>query len=210
MRIILLLVLLSLSFTLKSQDTIRITHTNYTTVFSKEKKYPVLVEWWVTKSKVTCPQPLKRKDNFQPDPLLRSETDLQKDYVNSGFDRGHMSPAADNLCQTQKEQDECFYFSNMSPQYHSLNAGDWKTVETWTREMAKTYDSVHVWSGNIGEQKKIGRVSVPTECWKVIYIKKTNEWYGFMFDNKNQKQTGMKSHDVGVETVSRVTGFKFN
>lgn len=209
MRIFLFLLLGLLPFFSQSQDTIRLVHDNYTTVFSKSKKYPVLVEWWVTKNKVTCGQPLKRKDNFQPDPLLKSETDLQKDYLNSGFDRGHMAPAADNLCQTQKQQDECFYFSNMSPQYHSLNAGDWKTLETWTRDMAKTNDSIRVWCGNIGEQKKIGRVSVPTECWKVVYIKKSNEWFGFIFDNKNQKQTGLKSHEVDVETITKLTGIKF-
>ena len=193
-----------------AQDTVRLVHDNYTSVYSKSKKYPVLVEWWVTKNKVTCVTPLKRKDNFQPDPLLKSETDLLKDYQNSGFDRGHMTPAADNLCQTQKQQDECFYFSNMSPQFHSLNAGDWKTLETWTRDIAKVSDSVHVWCGNIGEQKKIGRVSVPSECWKVIYVKKSNEWFYFMFDNKNQKQTGLKSHEVTVETITKLTGFKFN
>ena len=193
----------------KSQDTVRISHTNYTTVFSKSKKYPVLVEWWATKAKIGCPTPLKRKDNFKPDPKLPKETDLINDYKNSGFDRGHMMPAADNLCQTPQVQDECFYFSNMSAQYHSLNAGDWKSVEVWTRDMAIKYDSIHVWSGNIGEMKKIGTVSVPTECWKVVYIKKTKEYFAFMFDNKNIKQTGMKSHEVAVEAISKTTGFKF-
>jgi endonuclease G len=203
-----LTVLLSYS-NVKSQDTVRISHTNYTTVFSKSKKYPVLVEWWATKAKISCASPLKRKDNFKPDPKLPKETDLIDDYKNSGFDRGHMMPAADNLCQTQGVQDECFYFSNMSAQYHSLNAGDWKSVETWTREMALKYDSVHVWCGNIGEVSKIGRVSVPKECWKVVYIKKTNEFFAFMFDNKNIKQTGIKSHEVAVESISKTTGFKF-
>ena len=193
----------------KSQDTVRISHTNYTTVFSKSKKYPVLVEWWATKAKIGCPTPLKRKDNFKPDPKLPKETDLLNDYKNSGFDRGHMMPAADNLCQTPQVQDECFYFSNMSAQYHSLNAGDWKSVEVWTRDMVIKYDSIHVWSGNIGEMKKIGTVSVPTECWKVVYIKKTKEYFAFMFDNKNIKQTGMKSHEVAVEAISKTTGFKF-
>lgn len=194
---------------LKSQDTIRLVHTNFTTVFSKTKKYPVLVEWWATKQKVNCPTPLKRKDNFKPDPKLPKDTDLSEDYRNSGFDRGHMMPAADNLCQTTQIQDECFYFSNMSAQYHSLNAGDWKTVEVWTREMALKYDSVHVWCGNIGEIKKIGRVSVPSECWKVVYIKKTNEFFAFLFENKNIKQTGIHSHEVTLEIISKTTGFKF-
>lgn len=203
-------ILLSLTSNfLVAQDTIRIIHTNYTTVFSKSKKYPILVEWWATKAKIGCPQPLKRNDNFKPDPKLPKETDLSNDYKNSGLDRGHMMPAADNLCQTPQIQDECFYFSNMSPQYHSLNAGDWKTVEVWTRDMALKYDSVHVWAGNIGEQKKIGSVSVPVECWKVVYIKKTKEYFAFMFDNKNIKQTGIHSHEVSKEQVTKMTGFTF-
>ena len=193
-----------------SQDTIRLKHTNYTTVFSKLKKYPVIVEWWLTKSMVTCATPLKRKDNFKPDPQLPNETDIAADYVGSGTDRGHMCPAADNLCQTQQVQDECFYFSNMAAQYHSLNAGDWKSVETWTREIAQKYDSIRVWCGNLGEVKKIGSVSVPKECWKLIYIKKTKEWYGFLFDNNTNKPTGIHSHQVTKEIIEKETGFKFN
>lgn len=130
----LILIFLTLTVTSAfSQDTVRIKHTNFTTVFDKSKKYPVLVEWWTTKAMVTCPTPLKRKDNFKPDPKLPLETDIAKDYVNSGTDRGHMMPAADNLCQTPEIQDECFYFSNMSAQYHRLNAGDWKSLETFVR-----------------------------------------------------------------------------
>jgi len=192
-----------------SQDTVRIKHTNYTTVFSKSKKYPVLVEWVVTKNMVTCPQPLKRKDNFKPDPQLPFDTDISKDYVGSGFDRGHMMPAADNLCQTQQVQDECFYFSNMSAQYHSLNAGDWKSLETFVREKAKTQDSIFVWSGNLGEQKKIGTVSVPTHCWKVVYIKKENLWYYFLFNNDKSKPDGFENNKVTSEMIETKTGFKF-
>ena len=158
----------SLSF---SQDTIRIKHTNYTTVFSKTKHYPVLVEWWLTKSMVSCPTPLKRKDNFKPDPQLVKETDIIKDYVGSGMDRGHMMPVADNLCQTPQVQDECFYFTNMVPQPHSLNAGSWKTLETLTRTISIDKDSVHVWCGAVGEVKTFGfhNVAIPSKCWKVIY-----------------------------------------
>ena len=68
-------------FLSNAQDTVRIKHTNYSTVFSISKKYPVVVEWWVTKNMVTCPTPLKRKDNFKSDPKLKEHTDLAKDYV---------------------------------------------------------------------------------------------------------------------------------
>jgi len=192
-----------------SQDTVRINHTNYTTIFSKSKKYPVMVQWVVTKKMVTCGTPLKRKDNFKPDPNLLEFTDLADDYVGSGFDRGHMMPAADNLCQTQQVQDESFYFSNMSAQYHSLNAGDWKSLEAFVREKAKVQDSVFVWAGNLGEFKKIGSVSVPTQCWKVVYIKKENSWSFFMFNNDKTKPDGFENNSVTKEFMEAKTGFKF-
>jgi endonuclease G len=202
--------ILSLIFTLKAQDTIRIKHTNYTTIFSKSLKYPVLVEWYVTKAKIGCSTPLTRKDQFQPDPLLLAETNLLKDYVGSGTDRGHNMPAAENLCQGDKIQTECFYFSNMTPQYHSLNAGDWKSLETLERQIASEQDSVHVWCGSVGVAKKIGQVSVPTQCWKVIYIVKTKEYQAYIFNNTDNKQLGLSSHLVKLSIVESLSGFKFN
>jgi endonuclease G len=168
-----------------------------------------MVEWWLTKSMVTCKDPLKRKDNFKSDPLLVNETNLTGDYLKSGFDRGHMMPAADNLCQTSKIQDECFYFSNMSAQYRSLNAGDWKSVETLTRQLASEKDSLHVWCGNIGEIKRIGRVAVPEKCWKVIYIKSTNEWRAFLFTNDTSKPDGYSNNQVDIKVIEKLTGFNF-
>ena len=208
-KLLLILGLTLLSVVSYSQDTIRIKHANYVTVFSKSKHYPVLVEWWVTKAMVSCPAPLKRKDNFKPDPKLPIETDIAPDYVGSGLDRGHMCPAADNLCQTQEVQDECFYFSNMSPQYHSLNAGDWKSLETLSRNLATEKDSIHIWTGNLGESKKVGKVSVPETCWKVIYIKKDKQFKAYLFKNDTSKPDGMGNNEVPIETITKLTGFKF-
>jgi len=209
-KLFLFKLLLLISITTFSQDTVRIKHINYTTVFSKSKRYPVLVEWWLTKSMVTCPTPLKRKDNFKPDPQLPKETDIAADYVGSGTDRGHMCPAADNLCQTQEVQDECFYFSNMVPQPHTLNAGSWKTLETKTRETALENDSVHIWCGAVGVIKTFGvnNVAVPLKCWKVIYIKKTKQFKSYIFPNTSEKFE-LDKLEVKKEDIEKLTGFKF-
>ena len=201
------LVLMGIS--LQAQDIVVLKHTNYTSHYSKSKYYPVMVEWWVTRAKVSCDKPLARKDNFKPDPLLPNETNLLVDYKGSGTDRGHMMPAAENLCQTPAIQDEFFYFSNMAAQYHSLNAGDWKSVESMEREWAQKDDSVHVWCGNIGVAKKIGKVSVPKECWKVIYFVKTKEWMAFLFNNDKSKPDGIYNNLVDKEYIEKLTGFKF-
>jgi len=204
-------ILLSLLFvsSTPTKDEVVLKHTNYTSTFSISKKYPVMVEWWITKAKVSCPTPLKRKDNFKPDPLLPQHTDIAKDYVGSGYDRGHMMPAADNLCQTQQIQDESFYFSNMAAQTHRLNAGDWKSLETFTRDESKLKDSIHVWAGNVGEIKKIGSVSVPKYCWKVIHIKKENKWVAYLFENNTSVPDGFKNNEVALKDIMSLTSFTF-
>ena len=193
----------------KAQDIVVLKHTNYTSHFSKSKKYPVMVEWWETKAKVACEKPLARKDNFKPDPLLPTETNIGQDYVGSGFDRGHLMPAKSNQCQTQQVQDECFYYSNMAAQYHRLNAGDWKSLDTLTREIASKEDSVHIWVGNVGEIKRIGKVAVPKQCWKVVYTKKSNEWMFFLFENDLSNPDGINNNKVLREDIEKLTGLKF-
>lgn len=203
-----LLILLLLINTAFAQDTITLVHKAYTTTFSKSKGYPVKVEWWVTKASLTCPVKVKRGDKFIPDPKLPAETNLQSDYTGQGFDRGHNFPAADAACD-QVANDESFYFSNMTAQYPSLNRGDWKSLESMIREGALVDDSIHVWCGSIGEVKKIGKVSVPAQCWKVIHTKKTNEWLAFLFDNNTTKADGLKNNEVNVAEIEKLTGFKF-
>ena len=194
---------------LVAQDLVTIKHTNYTTTFSKSKRYPVLVQWETTKAMVGCPTPLKRKDNFKPDPQLVDETNIAFYYVKSGYDRGHVMPAADNLCQTQAVQDECFYFSNMVAQTHRLNAGDWKSLETATRDWALVNDKVRVWSGSVGEAKKIGLVSVPTQCWKVVHIPSANKWLAYLFNNDLSNPDGFQNNQVDISVIQKLTGYTF-
>jgi endonuclease G len=202
-------ILLSITVFTFAQDVVVLKHTNYTSHYSKSKKYPVMVEWWETKAKIGCPTPLPRKDNFKPDPLLPVETNIGNDYVGSGLDRGHLMPAKSNQCQTQAVQDECFYYSNMAAQTHRLNAGDWKSLETLTREIAVKQDSVHIWAGNVGEIKRIGKVAVPKQCWKVVYTKKSNEWMYFLFENDQSNPDGIHNNQVTKEDIEKLTGLKF-
>ena len=205
-----LIALLSLFTTLalNAQDVVTLKHKAYTAYYSKSKHYPVQVEWWITKASLTCDVKVKRGDKFIPDPLLPAETNLQTDYTGAGFDRGHNMPAADASCD-QIANEESFYFSNMTAQYPSLNRGDWKTLEMLSRETALKYDSVRVWAGSVGVAKKIGTTSVPTQCWKVIYIVKTKEWMAFVFNNTTDKADGISNNKVAVVDVEKLTNLKF-
>jgi endonuclease G len=207
MKQFLLLILLFSTTLLFGQDVVILKHQNYTSHFSKSKRYPVMVQWETTTAMVGCPTPLKRKDNFKPDPQLVDETNIAFYYLKSGYDRGHVMPAADNLCQTPQIQDECFYFSNMIPQTHRLNAGDWKSLETATRNWALISAKVRVWSGAIGEEKKIGLVSIPTQCWKVVNI--ADKWTAYLFNNDLSNPDGFNNNEVPLSQIEKLTGFTF-
>ena len=197
-----LLLLFLLAGAVEAQDTVRVKHGNYESVFSKSKKYPVLVEWTVTRSKLECKNPAKRTDKFLPDPNIKKESNIDEDYVKSGFDRGHISPAADARCN-EKHMAESFYFTNMAPQYPGLNRGQWKNLEEWTRVLAVENDSVFVQAGCVGEIMRIKRVAVPTHCWKVIRVKDQVEAY--VFPNVPEKSKSFEMHKVPLDSVKKLT-----
>lgn len=205
-----LLLLLLLTVPVQAQDTVRVKHGNYESVFSVRYRYPILVEWWVTKAKLECVNPVKRQDRFLPDPLLRRESNLDNDYRGSGFDRGHLSPAADARCNANHMK-ESFYFTNMAPQTAGLNRGQWKNLEEWTRYLAIQNDSVFVRAGCIGESRRIYRVAVPTHCWKIIVVKRTNETIAYVFPNTREvTNKSFEVHRVSLDSINKLTGFRFS
>jgi endonuclease G len=97
----------------------------------------------------------------------------------------------------------------MTPQYGSLNRGDWKILEMKTREWAKAQDSIKIWTGSVGEAKKVGRLSIPEKCWKVLYIKSSNSWLAYIFQNDQSKPNGIEDNKVTIEEVEKLTNLKF-
>ena len=190
-------------------------HTNYKSTFDTVKHYPVMVEYWLTSAHEQCAGKLVRNNTFGPDPLLPSQTNLNNDYVllNKGlvgvkYARGHNMACEDNLCQGTDVEKECFYHSNMCAQWQSLNGGSWKALENLSRNLAKNVDSVHVWCGSVGEAVRIGRLSVPTQCWKVIFVNSTHQWHAYIFQNSKNDSVN-KNPEVKVSDVENLTGFKF-
>jgi endonuclease G, mitochondrial len=114
-------------------DTITIYHKYYTSTFSKSKRLPVVVKYWLTRSMLDCERRYKRFSRFKPDPSIPEFTSLDKDYKNSGYDRGHQMDAFDCGCDSTAMA-ESFYYSNVAPQLPSLNRGIWKKLEEYTRK----------------------------------------------------------------------------
>jgi endonuclease G len=212
-KILITVVLVVISFSgmtySQTNDTITIHHKYYTTTFSKSKRFPVVVKYWLTKKMLDCNHRFKRKNKFKADPLIPEYTDLDNDYKHSDYDRGHKMDAFDCGCDSTAMV-ESFYYSNVAPQVPTLNRGNWKRLEDYTRKLVKVYDSVLVWCGSVTiEFKHIGRVTIPDYCWKVIYIRKIGIVKACSF--RNDIVTNGKIHyfEVSTDSIRNLSGFCF-
>jgi endonuclease G, mitochondrial len=97
---------------------------------SVETKTPIWVAEHLTSEKADGTTVQRESAKFQPDPdLIKGERAELKDYAKSGYDRGHMAPAAD-MKWDRDAMTECFYLSNMVPQTgRGMNQGIWKNLE---------------------------------------------------------------------------------
>lgn len=157
-------------------------------------------------------QVARRSDVFAPDPLIPNGPQLD-DYRGSGYDRGHLAPAAD-MKWSRQAMTECFYLSNMVPQDRGNNSGIWNEIENTVRGFACAEGSVFVVTGPVTPDPPAlsigkGRVAVPTELWKVVYDETPpKKMIGFIVPNRNVKGKP-RDYACSVEEVERRTGLKF-
>ena len=80
----------------------------------------------------------ERTNDFHPDLRLTKGSRAEKsDYLHSGYDQGHLTPAAD--AATAIEMHDTFLLSNMTPQEPTLNRLAWKQLEINVRKLMPDY-----------------------------------------------------------------------
>lgn len=191
-----------------------ISHTNYTVSYNRQLKIPNWVSWSID------PDELKKnvsryESNFVPDPGVRGVSVSTHDYSRSGYDRGHMCPAADNRYDLTAMQ-ESFYLTNVCPQKHSLNDGAWNDLEMACRYWAGV-GTVYIvcgpyFKGTDRRRTFIGsnQVAVPDGFWKVVLRYYKGAWHaiGFKFPNGDAKGN-FKDYAVTVDEIEKLTGYDF-
>ena len=179
--------------------------------FNEDNKTPNWVAWELLGSETDGVE--KRYDKFWQDPAVRG-CPTTKDYSNSGYDRGHLCPAADQKWSRQAMID-CFSLANMAPQDHSLNAGAWSTLEKKERLWAQRDSAIVIIAGPIYEKadaKRIGEagVRVPSAFYKVIIAPYLTEPRGIGFIYPNMSSPGnMKDYSMPIDEVEKITGIDF-
>lgn len=195
-----------------SDDEQIIEHEFYTLSYNEKNELPKWVAYTLTKKNLELSR-FPRKDNFKSDPDIQSGSASPTDYSKSGYDRGHLAPAAD-FKWTEKGLDDSFYMSNMSPQEPGFNRGIWKKLESKVREWAKADNKVFVVTGPvIGKRpKKIGKnkVAVPKYFFKVILDIEPPEVkaIGFIMENKKSSKDIM-DYAVSIDSLEKFTQLDF-
>ncbi len=155
----------------------------------------------------------ERKDDFRKDPRVRTGSAELVDYKGSGYDRGHLAPAAD-FSYDDYGLSQSFYMSNMSPQNPSFNRGIWKKLEEQVREWAIEEDEVYVVTGPILTEnlKSIGKnkVSVPDYYYKIILDIDEPEIKAIAFLMKNEgSKEELSSFIVPIDKIESLTHLDF-
>lgn len=185
----------------------------YTVSYNKELKIPNWVAWDLTPEKLIERE--SRTDKFLPDPdLPEDEAVTTDDYKGAGLDRGHMCPAGDNRWHWRAMQ-ESFYMTNICPQHHNLNRGDWKELEEACRQWAQEEGKIYIVCGPIlykGDHRLIGKqhkVTVPEAFFKVILsTNHTPKAIGFIYKNTSGNHP-LDSYVNSIDEVERITGIDF-
>ncbi|MBP7496890.1 MAG: DNA/RNA non-specific endonuclease [Bacteroidales bacterium] len=192
------------------KDIVKIENTYYTSWFSASARIPELVSYSLTKEMLSCSKPVKRTNRFKPDPKFSNITNIGRSYKKSGYDRGHNMSAENNKCNLSA-MNECFYYSNMTPQPHSFNAGKWKDLEMLERKEAEKKGKIIVTIGSIGKTAAIGddSVVVPQFMWKVIYIPSEKTYKCWYFPNKAEKGKVLDDYKSTLQSIEKNANLTF-
>ncbi|KAA0702691.1 Nuclease EXOG, mitochondrial [Triplophysa tibetana] len=145
-----------------------------------------------------------------------SKQALDEDYVNSGYDRGHLAPVY------QASSQQCAYatftLTNAAPQNPSFNRGQWRKTEeniaVYLNNICKPYTK-YIVTGVVPGKNKIGNnVNVPSHFWTAYCCLDNNSKcqfsQGYIGENKNDpvNQMDVSALEKELANLYKVTSFK--
>lgn len=184
-------------------------HPGFTLAYCEKHEQAAWVAYELTADEIAGS--VSRTDRFLEDKTIHTGSATDSDYKGSGYDRGHLAPAAD-MKWSEEAMRASFYFSNMSPQTPSFNRGVWKRAEEQVREWALQHNAVYVVTGpvlnkittHIGNNK----VSVPAYYYKTVLDKKKEKAIAMLIPNQGSKAE-LLSFCISIDSLEALTGIDF-
>ncbi|MDA8923736.1 DNA/RNA non-specific endonuclease [Flavobacteriaceae bacterium] len=136
------------------------------------------------------------------------------DYRHSGYDRGHLVPAA-NMKLNETSSREVSYMTNMTPQQPAFNRGIWLFLESKLREKTQQWGNdkanLNIISGQFGKTSEIGKnkIPVPEYFYKIAFDITENRAIAFLIPNKKGYETNLENYAVSISYLEELTGIDF-
>jgi endonuclease G len=189
-----------------------IRHKHYFLSYSEEHEQAEWTAYYLTaKSQY---QHHYERPYFKQDPLVDTESAHWKNYKDTGYDKGHLVPAAD-MKFSSDAYSETFYTSNVSPQNREFNAGIWNRLEQKVRYWADKYTALFIVTGSILHDNlvKIGveEVSVPDYFFKIVVRVENNglNMISFLVPNEKSDEPIYK-FAATIDEIEQITKIDFN
>lgn len=152
--------------------------------------------------------------SFSEDPQLpHSDLPIANIYRSSGWDKGHMAPAAD-FEYSEEAMRESFLYSNAIPQAPNNNRGIWANLEAAVREVAERRGELFVITGPIftkmPHEKLRSDIAIPDEIFKVLIDPKTKTATAFVIPNINDVGNDYSIYQVSVRSLEKRVNLNFN
>ncbi|HNW49963.1 MAG TPA: DNA/RNA non-specific endonuclease [Prolixibacteraceae bacterium] len=187
-----------------------VAHTYYVLNYSEENEQADWVFYRLTPDFILSD--LDRTEDFREDPQVPTGSATLADYKGSGYDRGHLCPAAD-MKLNDTSISESFFLSNMSPQNASFNRGIWSKLESLVRDYCLVEDTLYIATGPVfkNDRGTIGNdsVTVPGYFYKAIYDP-TGDKKMIAFVLPNEKRSDdLSAFVISVDSLELLTGIDF-
>lgn len=158
----------------------------FSVMHSGVSKTPLWAAERLTRDSLKAAREVPRDDSFHAEETLPPKHGAElTDYARSGYDRGHLAPAAD--MPTRQAQHESFSLANVVPQNRRNNQQLWAAIEGATRHLVNQRGELYVLTGPIFEGDRIerinGRVFVPTHVFKAVVDPAANEGAAWLAPN---------------------------
>ncbi len=154
---------------------------------------------------------VERATAFQPDDDIEASP-KPADYRKSGYDKGHLAPAADFRWSPDAMKD-CFLMTNMAPQLPAFNRRIWKNLETRVREWAQTQPHSYIVTGPVLTEPcatYLKGICVPKKFYKVM-LQTDGQRYraiGFVIP-QHYKNADLVNYAQSIDNVEKVAGLDF-
>lgn len=178
----------------------------FATLYNTRKKIPEFTSYVLTKQETLgC---LKRGEFYDPKYLEKSNRASVSEFINSGFDKGHMANDAD-MSWNETVHRESYDITNAAPQLPNFNRGIWKALELRVRSWAWERGSILVISGPVytGQDFYLNSILVPNAFYKIVIDLQNLNTIAFLIPHLDELKTNsLSNYLVSIDKIEQFTG----